>query len=133
MHATAMFLDMLSACRVLHVVCQTVCRPRLFAAVVCICLSCFATHVTSILVTFTVLDVVVEPRVTRFVPWSFPCRFRRLRAIALRGAVRARNVRSLLWSVPWDQVPVSQEETCVAQRSQNQSLCSLQFDHDHSA
>jgi hypothetical protein len=47
--------------------------------------------------------------------------------------VRARNVRSLLWSLPWDQVPVSQEETCVAQRSQNQSLCTLQFDHDHSA
>ena len=100
---------------------------------VCICLSCFATHETSILVTFTVLDVFVEPRVTRFVPWSFTCRFRRLRPIALRGAVRARNVRSLLWSLPWDQVPVSQEETCVAQRSQNQSLCTLQFDHDHSA
>ena len=86
-----------------------------------------------IMVISTVLDVVVEPRVTRFVPWSFTCRFRRLRAIALRGAVRARNVRSLLRSIPWDLVPVSQEETCVAQRSQNQSLCSLQFDHGHSA
>ena len=40
---------------------------------------------------------------------------------ALRGAACARNVRSLLQSVPWDRVPVSQEETCVAQRSQNQS------------
>ena len=75
--------------------------------------------------TFISLFAVVEAReywdpVLSRLPW-FACRPRHLRAIDSRGAVRARNVRSLLQSVPWDQVPVSQEETCVAQRSQNQS------------